>query len=105
MSDTTELFTGSSGTPEASPSGPDSGPSGAVTPAGETVTEKPARRGGSGLSGMLLADLQRIAQEMGITGTGRMRKGQLVEAIQARQAGGAAYSQAGRRVCQRPAGR
>ncbi len=93
MSDTTELFTGSSGTPEASPSGPDSGPSGAVTPAGETVTEKPARRrGGSGLSGMLLADLQRIAQEMGITGTGRMRKGQLVEAIQARQAGGAAYT-------------
>jgi transcription termination factor Rho len=41
---------------------------------------------------MLLADLQRIAQEMGITGTGRMRKGQLVEAIQARQAGGAAYA-------------
>ena len=92
MSDTTELFTGSSGTPEASPSGPDSGPSGAVSPAGETVTDKPTRRGGSGLSGMLLADLQRIAQEMGITGTGRMRKGQLVEAIQARQAGGAAYT-------------
>jgi transcription termination factor Rho len=92
VSDTTEIFTGSSGTPEASPSGPDSGPSGAVTPAGETVTEKPTRRGGSGLSGMLLADLQRIAQEMGITGTGRMRKGQLVEAIQARQSGGAAYA-------------
>jgi transcription termination factor Rho len=92
VSDTTELFTGSSGTPEASPSGPDSGPSGAGTPAGETVTDKPTRRGGSGLSGMLLADLQRIAQEMGITGTGRMRKGQLVEAIQARQAGGAAYT-------------
>ncbi len=92
MSDTTELFTGSSGTPEASPPGPGSGPSGAVTPAGETVTDKPTRRGGSGLSGMKLADLQRIAQEMGITGTGRMRKGQLVEAIQARQAGGAAYT-------------
>jgi len=92
VSDTTELFTGSSGTPEASPSGPDNGPSGAVTPAGETVTDKPTRRGGSGLSGMLLADLQRIAQEMGITGTGRMRKGQLIEAIQARQAGGSAYT-------------
>ena len=92
MSDTTEIFTGSSGTPEASPSGPDNGPSGAASPAGETVTDKPTRRGGSGLSGMLLADLQRIAQSMGITGTGRMRKGQLVEAIQARQAGGAAYA-------------
>src|SRR4029077_8864214 len=73
----------------------DSGPSGAVTAAGETVTDKPARRSGSGLSGMLLADLQRIAQEMGITGTGRMRKGQLVEAIQARQSGGAAYVRQG----------
>jgi len=95
VSDTTELFTGSSGSPEASPAGPDSGPSGAGSPAGETVTDKPTRRGGSGLSGMKLADLQRIAQEMGITGTGRMRKGQLVEAIQARQAGGAAYARQG----------
>ena len=123
MSDTTELFTGSSGAPEGTPgysaepglrpasaaaaqpsethggpglSPPDagqaSGPSGA---AGETVTDKPARRGGSGLSGMLLADLQRLAQSMGITGTGRMRKGQLVEAIQARQGGGAPQGQPG----------
>jgi transcription termination factor Rho len=40
---------------------------------------------------MLLADLQRIAQQMGITGTGRMRKSQLIEAIQDREAGGSAY--------------
>ena len=91
MSDTTELFTGSSGTSEASP-GPDHGSPGTAAPAGETVTDKPTRRGGSGLSGMLLADLQRLAQSMGITGTARMRKGQLVEAIQARQEGGAAYA-------------
>jgi len=120
VSDTTELFTGSSGAPEASPgysaepgiapasagaapaggtggpglsppaAGPASGP-GDSAPAGETVTDKPARRGGSGLSGMLLADLQRIAQQMGITGTGRMRKSQLIEAIQDREAGGSAY--------------
>ncbi len=98
MSDTTELLTGSSGTPEASPGysgGPPSadaasGPSGAAAPAGETVTDKPARRGGSGLSGMLLADLQRLAQSMGITGTGRMRKSQLIEAIQSKQGGGGA---------------
>jgi transcription termination factor Rho len=32
-----------------------------------------------------MPELQRIAQEMGITGTGRMRKSQLVEAIEARQ--------------------
>ncbi len=128
MSDTTELFTGSSGTPEATPgypaepavrpasaaaaqaapatggpgaAPPGAGPSGAVAPAGETVTGKPARRGGPGLSGMLLADLQRLAQSMGITGTGRMRKSQLIEAIQGRQGsapgqpgGGAAASRA-----------
>ena len=89
MSDTTELFTGSSGAPEAS-----SGLTGGTpAPAGETVTDKPARRGGSGLSGMLLADLQRLAQSMGITGTGRMRKSQLIEAIQSKQGGGATQSQ------------
>ncbi|MGH3120493.1 MAG: transcription termination factor Rho [Streptosporangiaceae bacterium] len=54
------------------------------------MTDKPARRGGSGLSGMLLADLQRLAQSMGITGTGRMRKSQLIEAIQSKQGGGGA---------------
>jgi transcription termination factor Rho len=57
------------------------------------VTDKPARRGGSGLSGLLLADLQRLAQSMGITGTGRMRKSQLIEAIQSKQGGGAAPAQ------------
>ena len=39
---------------------------------------------------MLLADLQRLAQSMGITGTGRMRKSQLIEAIQSKQGGGGA---------------
>jgi transcription termination factor Rho len=36
---------------------------------------------------MLLPELQRLAQSMGITGTGRMRKGQLIEAIQSKQGG------------------
>ena len=123
MSDTTELFTGSSGVPEASPgyssdsglsantgaaAGAPAGPglsppaagaasttAGAGAPAGETVTDKPARRGGSGLSGMMLADLQRLAQSMGITGTGRMRKSQLIEAIQSKGGGGGAPERAG----------
>ena len=104
MSDTTELFTGSSGAPEASPGFT----GGTPAPAGETVTDKPARRGGSGLSGMLLADLQRLAQSMGITGTGRMRKSQLIEAIQSKQGGGATQQGApaqdsGRRLAPRRA--
>ena len=44
-----------------------------------------ARRRGNGLSGMLLPELQRLAGELGISGTGRMRKGDLVAAISARQ--------------------
>ena len=47
-----------------------------------------ARRRGNGLSGMLLPELQRLAAELGISGTGRMRKGDLVAAISARQVGG-----------------
>ncbi|HZB22133.1 MAG TPA: transcription termination factor Rho [Blastococcus sp.] len=46
-----------------------------------------SRRRGNGLSGMLLPELQRLAGELGISGTGRMRKGDLVAAISARQVG------------------
>ena len=38
---------------------------------------------------MLLPELQRVAQSMGITGTARMRKGQLIAAIEERRQGGA----------------
>jgi transcription termination factor Rho len=37
---------------------------------------------------MVMPELQRIAQSLGIPGAGRMRKGQLIEAIEARQGGG-----------------
>jgi transcription termination factor Rho len=39
---------------------------------------------------MLLPELQQMAQSMGIKGTGRMRKGEVIAAIQERQGGGAA---------------
>src|SRR5690606_27061504 len=45
------------------------------------------RRGGTGLWAMLLPELQSLAGSLGITGTGRMRKGDLIAAIQQRQAG------------------
>jgi transcription termination factor Rho len=51
-----------------------------------------SRRRGSGLSGMLLPELQRLAADLGIPGTARMRKGDLVAAISARQVGGDASS-------------
>ncbi|WP_020575207.1 transcription termination factor Rho [Actinopolymorpha alba] len=47
-----------------------------------------ARRRASGLTGMVLAELQQVAQGLGITGTARMRKSQLIDAIKAAQSGG-----------------
>ena len=112
MSDTTEIFTGSSGVSEAS-SGQSGAPEGRTAEdaatgaaasgapptrgaaAGETVTDRAARRGGSGLSGMLLPELQRLAQSMGITGVGRMRKGQLIGVIQEKQGGGSGGAPSG----------
>ncbi|HEY0998212.1 MAG TPA: Rho termination factor N-terminal domain-containing protein, partial [Streptosporangiaceae bacterium] len=85
MSDTTEVLGGAPSASEDAPVGNSAPPAAA---GGTTVpTSKSRSRGGTGLSSLLLPELQRMAQSMGIQGAGRMRKGQLVEAIQARQAG------------------
>jgi transcription termination factor Rho len=60
------------------------------SPVGRVEGSRPRGRRGTGLSSLLMPELQKIAQEMGIPGTGRMRKSQLVEAIEARQGSGAA---------------
>ncbi|MGW4801069.1 Rho termination factor N-terminal domain-containing protein, partial [Nonomuraea sp. NPDC004297] len=77
MSDTTELLSDASGAEPAS---------------GDTPTRaaaKPrARRSGTGLSAKVLPELQKMAAELGISGTGRMRKSQLIAAIQEKQGGG-----------------
>jgi transcription termination factor Rho len=54
------------------------------------TTELPTSTGrtrGSGLSGMVLADLKVMANQLGIKGTSGMRKGDLVAAISAHRAG------------------
>src|SRR5687767_8029376 len=51
------------------------------------------RRAGGGLASMLLPELQSLAASLGISGTARMRKGELVAAIQERQAATAARSE------------
>ena len=53
---------------------------------------KRARAAGKGLSGMLLPELQSVASGMGISGVGKMRKGDLVSAIQSAQGGSSAAS-------------
>ncbi len=82
MSDTTELLTGAADMPDATPvTAGNSDEAPGEAPAAAT---RPRRRSGTGLSSMLLPELQRLAQSLGISGTGRMRKSQLIEAIQAR---------------------
>jgi transcription termination factor Rho len=78
VSDTTEIL---SGAPNASEDAP-------AAAGAAASTSKSRSRGGTGLSSMLMPELQRIAQTLGIPGAGRMRKNQLIEAIEARQSGG-----------------
>lgn len=74
MSDTTDLMGAR----------PDADASDAAAPAA------PARRrrsAAAGLDGMVLAELQKLAADLGITGTGRMRKSQLIETIKEKSGG------------------
>jgi transcription termination factor Rho len=57
--------------------------------AGDTTAPTRRRRSGTGLSAMLLPELQSLATSLGISGTARMRKSELISAISERQAGGA----------------
>jgi transcription termination factor Rho len=89
VSDTTELLSSAPGASEGAPVG-----TSAPSAADGASTPKSRSRGGTGLSSLLMPELQRIAQSMSIPGAGRMRKGQLIEAIEARQ-GGAPKQEAG----------
>src|ERR1700753_4347392 len=81
VSDTTEVLSGAASASEESPIGhPAADPAGAAS-------RSSSRSGGGDLSKLLVSDLQRLAQELGISGTGRMRKGDLVAAIQERTGG------------------
>ena len=91
MSDTTDILTGPAGQ-DAEPAAPAAAPAEATSApvaadAGAPTTDPRPRRRAAGLSGMLLPELQAMATSLGISGVGRMRKGDLVSAIQARQSG------------------
>ena len=75
MSDTTDVTSGVSDVADES--------------AGTSSAPK-RRRGGTGLAAMLLPELQSLAASLGISGTARMRKGELITAISERQGGGGA---------------
>jgi transcription termination factor Rho len=95
VSDTTEFLTSPHGTPAPADSSPG--------------TSRGAGAGrGSGLAAMKLAELQQLAQSLGIKGTGRMRKGEVITAIQEKQgnvaAGRAPHAQAAKQDAASAAG-
>jgi transcription termination factor Rho len=55
---------------------------------GTAVPSATSARPGKGLASMLLPELQRLAQSLGITGIARMRKAQLIEVIERKQRDG-----------------
>jgi transcription termination factor Rho len=90
VSDTTEFPAGAGVAPGETPLGRPASSGNAEpegSPAGSTAAAKSRRRQGTGLSSLLLPELQQVAQQMGIPGTGRMRKSQLIAAIQEKQGG------------------
>jgi transcription termination factor Rho len=62
--------------------------------ADDASTGRRRRTAGGGLSAKLLPELQAMAAGLGITGTGRMRKGELIAAITAAQSGGSPRARA-----------
>ncbi|MFI7388599.1 transcription termination factor Rho [Streptomyces sp. NPDC049813] len=80
MSDTTDLMGVTADSSAAAP----------AASAGDASAAPARRRRGTGLDGMVLAELQQVASGLGIRGTARMRKSQLIEVIKEAQAGGGA---------------
>ena len=109
VSDTTEFLSGAADAPGETPLGrpaspvnadPEGSHAGSGAPAGSdgAAAAKGRRRQGTGLSALLLPELQQVAQQMGIAGTARMRKSQLIAAIQEKQGGNAEEPRRGSRA-------
>lgn len=96
MSDTTDLMGVTASGTASSAAGNAAAPAtdAPAAPATGAATAPKRRRSGTGLDAMVLAELQQLASSLGIKGTARMRKGQLIEVIKERQAGSAAPAKA-----------
>ncbi|MFE2022147.1 transcription termination factor Rho [Streptomyces sp. NPDC059499] len=68
-----------------------------------TGTTARRRRSGTGLEGMVLAELQQVASGLGIRGTARMRKSQLIEVIKEAQAGSSSAPKTSSKAAAAPA--
>ncbi len=70
---------------DARPASSDSASDSITTTSTASSAESKPRRKPAGLNGMVLAELQQVASTLGIAGTTRLRKGELVAAITAAQ--------------------
>ncbi|MDT0380854.1 transcription termination factor Rho [Streptomyces sp. DSM 42041] len=95
MSDTTDLM----GANADSATSADNG----AAPATDAPAAPRRRRSGTGLEGMVLAELQQVASGLGIRGTARMRKSQLIDVIKERQAGGGSAPAEAKKAADAPA--
>ncbi|MBL1095677.1 transcription termination factor Rho [Streptomyces coffeae] len=97
MSDTTDLMgVNASGTSDSSvgnAAAPATDAPAAPATGAATGTAPRRRRSGTGLDAMVLAELQQLASSLGIKGTARMRKSQLIEVIKEKQAAGSGGAQ------------
>ena len=91
MSDTTDLMGVSADSTVETAAAPATDASAAPASGASAGTR---RRRGTGLEGMVLAELQQVASALGIRGTARMRKSQLIEVIKEAQAAGGGSSAA-----------
>ncbi|MBB6120450.1 transcription termination factor Rho [Nocardiopsis algeriensis] len=85
MSDTTELHTDAA-VDSTTTTGASGTEAGAAAATGTSPARSRAARG-TGLAALKLPELQKLASSMGITGTGRMRKSDVIAAIEAKQGG------------------
>ncbi|RNL84567.1 transcription termination factor Rho [Halostreptopolyspora alba] len=103
MSDTTELHTDAAVSAQNEPtvSGAEAGDPASSSDTNASTRSR-RRSGGTGLSALKLTELQRLASSLGITGTGRMRKNDIIAAIEAKQ-GGPVSAQSGTKSSNAPA--
>nr|WP_281728316.1 transcription termination factor Rho [Cellulomonas denverensis] len=81
---------------------PDEGEGSFVT---DTIESAPSTRSGGSISALRMPELQALAAELGVKGTSRMRKSDLVEAIQSRSGGdGAPARSTKKKSAEQPAG-
>ncbi|WP_159943116.1 MULTISPECIES: transcription termination factor Rho [unclassified Nocardiopsis] len=85
MSDTTELRTDAA-VDSQNTTGASGTEAGDAAPTGASSRSRAASRG-TGLAALKLPELQKLASSLGITGTGRMRKSDVIAAIEAKQGG------------------